>query len=52
MSDKSASELACETDAAWEEFCKYPSDQFWELYVKAKQAEDEANIARGEGGKE
>lgn len=49
---KSISELMCETDAAWREFCDHPSDQFWELYVKAKQAEDEANIARGEGRKE
>ena len=32
--------LYCETDAAWEAFCRCPSDATWALYVEAKDAED------------
>lgn len=32
----------CETDAAWETFCRFPNDETWKLCVAAKKAEDEA----------
>lgn len=35
--------LYCETDAAWEAFCRFPSDSTWALYVDAKAAEDAAS---------
>ena len=39
----------CETDAAWEAFCRCPSDSTWERYVEAKSAEDaEQQQAKGD----
>lgn len=32
----------CETDAAWETFCKFPTDGTWSIYTEALEAEQMA----------
>lgn len=39
MPEDTLEKLYCETDAAWDSFCRFPSDSTWELYVEAKNAE-------------